>query len=247
MAFSLDTVKAAVLQIIEKEPHKLLDIGSGDGKLLAAIAEKFPNTDLHACDYTGAFMKFDRCTLTVANIDIDPLPFPDNSFDVVTITEVIEHLENYHRVIREIHRILTPSGTLIITTPNILNLKSRASFLKTGFWNLFGPLPLDHKNLESTAGHITPVHFYHLSYSLRHAGFSNISLGKDKTQKSSLFLLILLYPMIILWRLNFLRIETKKYQTVNENNLATTKEVNSYNALVGRSILVTAKKTNSDL
>lgn len=46
------------------------------------------------------------------------LPFKDNSFDIVLSTEVIEHVDNQDKAIKEMFRVLKGSGTLVITTPN---------------------------------------------------------------------------------------------------------------------------------
>ena len=45
------------------------------------------------------------------------LDIPDESFDVVISTEVLEHLFNYDEVLSEIRRVLRPNGKLFITTP----------------------------------------------------------------------------------------------------------------------------------
>jgi SAM-dependent methyltransferase len=46
------------------------------------------------------------------------LPFPDNQFDLVWCSEVIEHLNNPAFTISEIERVLRPHGSLLLTTPN---------------------------------------------------------------------------------------------------------------------------------
>lgn len=46
------------------------------------------------------------------------LPFKSNSFDIVLSTEVIEHVENQKRAMKEMLRVLRPGGLLVITTPN---------------------------------------------------------------------------------------------------------------------------------
>jgi ubiquinone/menaquinone biosynthesis C-methylase UbiE len=46
------------------------------------------------------------------------LPFKDSSFDIVLSTEVIEHVDNQDKAIKEMFRVLKGGGTLVITTPN---------------------------------------------------------------------------------------------------------------------------------
>jgi len=46
------------------------------------------------------------------------LPFSDNSFDVVLCTEVIEHVEDQDRAVKELVRVLKEGGVLVVTTPN---------------------------------------------------------------------------------------------------------------------------------
>lgn len=57
------------------------------------------------------------------------LPFPNNSVDVVICTEVLEHLTLGTPLVREMSRILKPTGYAIISVPNIVSLKSRIKVL----------------------------------------------------------------------------------------------------------------------
>jgi 2-polyprenyl-3-methyl-5-hydroxy-6-metoxy-1,4-benzoquinol methylase len=59
----------------------------------------------------------------------NPLPVPDETFDGIVSTEVVEHLENPRAVFREFHRVLQPGGWLVLTTPNQESLRSLASLL----------------------------------------------------------------------------------------------------------------------
>src|SRR6185295_4914640 len=133
-----------------------LDIGPGTGRLITLFREKF-GSQTRACDYTDQLLKLPDLKVDIVNLNRDPLPYPDNSFDVVTATEVVEHLERYRDVLREIHRVMKPGGICILTTPNVLNLNSRLRYLWFGFANLFGPLPVRNSALYSTGGHINPV------------------------------------------------------------------------------------------
>jgi len=76
-----------------------------------------------------------------------PFPFTTNSFDVVTAGEIIEHIYDTDFFLEEIKRILKPSGSLIISTPNIATLGRRLMLL-------FGINPLLETSLSNAAGHI---------------------------------------------------------------------------------------------
>jgi SAM-dependent methyltransferase len=69
-----------------------------------------------------------RCTCFDA--EKDRFPYEDNSFDLVTWCEVIEHLtENPVHTLAEIHRVLKPGGALVLSTPNASRADSIANFL----------------------------------------------------------------------------------------------------------------------
>jgi len=52
---------------------------------------------------------------------LEGLPFPDDSFDLVTCNMVVEHLPNPSQTFREFGRVLRPGGVLLIHTPNVWN------------------------------------------------------------------------------------------------------------------------------
>ncbi|MCW6037307.1 class I SAM-dependent methyltransferase [Spirulina subsalsa FACHB-351] len=49
----------------------------------------------------------------------DQLPFQDESFEVVTMLAVLEHIEYEQEILKEIKRILKPNGKLILTVPSV--------------------------------------------------------------------------------------------------------------------------------
>jgi SAM-dependent methyltransferase len=178
----------------------------------------------------------------IVDLNQQKLPYADNSFDIVTATEVVEHLERYREVLRDIFRVVRPGGLCVLTTPNILNLNSRLRFLWFGFWNLFGPLPVKNSALYSTGGHINPVSFFYLAHSLRDAGFADVSLTVDKYQRSAIPKLILLFlPLKLLGSLAW-RTEIKKYRTIDPDNAPLVRAMNSIPMLLGRTIVVSACK-----
>ena len=56
--------------------------------------------------------------LTLVQGDAMALPFEDDSFDHVVCSEVLEHLADDLKAVRELYRVLKPGGTLVVTVPN---------------------------------------------------------------------------------------------------------------------------------
>jgi len=64
-------------------------------------------------------------SMQLFNMEEDTFPYADASFDIVACCEVIEHLlMDPLRSLREIHRVLAPGGTLVLTTPNAGRLEN---------------------------------------------------------------------------------------------------------------------------
>lgn len=219
-----------------------LDIGSGTGELIGLFKERF-GVASKACDCTTDRMKLTGQAIDLIDLNREKiLPYPDDSFDVVTATELVEHLEDYRAILREIHRVLRPGGLCVLSTPNILNLNSRIRNLWFGFPVLFGPLPIGDRSLGSTAGHITPIGYFHLAHAMMEAGYSSVRLDFDKFQRSGIWKLILLYaPIRVFGALAWLK-EAGKYKTIDSGNARFVKDMNSTGLLLGRTIIVSGVK-----
>lgn len=216
-----------------------LDLGSGWGELITQINEQIEASS-YACDYTDQLMQIPGQKVDITDLNTDPLPYEDNFFDIITCTEVFEHIENYRGVIRELYRVSKPGAVAVFSTPNILNAKSRVRFLFFGFWNLFGPLRMDRNNQFDTGGHINPLSYFYLAYSLMEAGFSDVKLTVDKHQNTSWFYYILLFlPMKLFGGIDFQKEEGK---TIDDGNREIVTAMNSKDMLLGRTIIVTATK-----
>ncbi len=90
---------------------RVLDTGAGWGRFRPLFQH---------CRYFAQ----DLCTVEEWNYahvsvlsDLQQLPFPDNTFDLLISTQVLEHVNNPELAIREMHRVLKPGGSLCATLP----------------------------------------------------------------------------------------------------------------------------------
>jgi ubiquinone/menaquinone biosynthesis C-methylase UbiE len=243
---STDKILNAVVTIFQNKYKSTdigrhLDIGSGAGTLVELIRKVSPKFSSSCIDYTDELINDKTIPLDVVDLNFDKIPHPDNSFDFVSCTEVVEHLENYRLIIREAYRVTKPNGLVVFTTPNILNLNSRLRYLTYGFHTLFGPLRVNRAEAFSTGGHITPVSYFYLAHSLLEAGFSNVQISFDKKQSSAMPWLILTLPFIKLFGLITNKREVKK-NNVGLDNQDIVAPINSIDMLLGRTIVVSAYK-----
>lgn len=219
-----------------------LDVGSGAGKLIVLLRREFPAAKPRACDYRADLLALEDLQVDVADLDADPLPYPDASFDLVSCTEVIEHLRDFRGALREMHRVLRPGGVLVLSTPNVLNLRSRLRYLFFGFFNLFGPLRFGDERRHSTHGHINPVAYFYFAHALDAAGFGEISVAIDKRQRGAWLPFILLWLPLRLYAHFAMAKERNKYRTLDERNEPFIRAMNSLDILLGRTIIVGCRR-----
>jgi len=122
-----------LIQLAQETTNKAfmkgLDVGCGNGKLTEEIMKK-----------TGLFFEGvtpappSSHTLKIIKGYADNLPYPDNSFDIVTLISVFEHISPEKRLesLEEIYRVLSPKSILIVQIPNgnyPIDLHSKLPFI----------------------------------------------------------------------------------------------------------------------
>jgi SAM-dependent methyltransferase len=116
---------------------RILDAGCGYGAfVLAARAEGLDATGLDSAEFE---ISFARERLASTTPDADPsevfvlgdglaLPFPDRSFSVITLWNVLEHVPNYGSLLAEAARVLRPGGWLFGIAPNYASFRREAHY-----------------------------------------------------------------------------------------------------------------------
>lgn len=173
---------------------RILDVGAGEGYFTQLLRDR--GDDVSACDYLEdsfrvAGVPFHRADLNEA------IPLPDASFDCVVAIEVIEHVENHTRFVRELMRVVRPGGMVVITTPNILSLPSRWHFFWYGF-NDCAPTPLDPHRPDYWMQHINPISLPEILFLVERFGGELTGLHTNRIRKSARLPMALLYPLLAL-------------------------------------------------
>jgi len=216
---------------------KILDLGCGDGDYSKRLKDLgfeviSGDIDLARFKYKNE-IEFKHCDIT------KELPFADNTFDYVLLAEVVEHLRNPYIVIPEINRIIKENGSLVISTPNILNLKSRSRFIFEGGYEYFREPPLDQvKNPGEVIFnlHLVPYRFQELEYLLSASGFKVRDIFASVYEG---FELGFLYPVILLqaWLKEMRPIKAGGINYKRINKILLSKEL-----IFGRHLIIRAVK-----
>lgn len=140
----------AALEILPRNRPVILDAGCGDGELLSRTQET-GNLVL------GTDISLEACRLSAARVgsagiiqaDLCSLPFRRSVVNAVCLIDVIEHIPVPGQALKEIYRVLSHDGVLIMTTPNgfplcLARLEDRAKGRRSGgqwqpYDHLFSP------------------------------------------------------------------------------------------------------------
>jgi len=181
----------------------LLDAGAAYGFFLKVAEPFFDGIGLDISPYAADAAKREfNASVNVG--DIEQTDFPNSSFDVVVMWDIIEHIINPVKALKEVYRVLKPGGYLFVSTDDAGNWLPR--LLGHRWWALAAPLHLCHfskRGLEvacERAGFERPSFFsdprhYTIPEIIKHFGVSyqssllnNIgnTLGKTFLKKMSL-------------------------------------------------------------
>ena len=110
----------------------VLDVGCGlayGTALMAASAATIKGIDYDQSTLDDNKERYsDIKNISFERVTVPPLPYPDNSFDVITTFQFIEHIHKRYEFMKECIRVLKPGGKLYITTPNTKRSLARNPF-----------------------------------------------------------------------------------------------------------------------
>ncbi|MCX5680362.1 MAG: methyltransferase domain-containing protein [Candidatus Omnitrophica bacterium] len=234
--FLLETV----INIFANLPKgKVLDLGCGDGEFAKKLKDL--GFDVVASDMDQNRFKYHKNIIFQASNLEKELPFEKKQFNYVLLLETIEHVYNPDFVIGEIGRVLRSGGTLILSTPNILNLNSRVRFLFEGNFVFFREPILDYCKVFPSGlqnMHLIPWRFQELEYLLfkNHLLVENIYTDLMKPSLKFLWFLLALPIKFASWH--------KERRTAKKGGIIDYRRINkillSKELLFGRHLIIQA-------
>ena len=183
----------------------IIDFPAGNGitsKIIKDIGAVPLSFDLFPEYFNIEGLKCER-----ANIS-KKLPIENKIADALICQEGIEHFTDQFKALKEFNRVLKPGGTLLITTPNYSNLRAKLSYLLSEserFNSIMPPNEIDSIWMskqditeEFYFGHIFLIGIQKLRVLAKLAGFKIRKIHFTRLKSTSLILLFIFYPFILI-------------------------------------------------
>lgn len=166
-----------------KKGERILDLGCGDGFYLFLLSNLDLSLNLYGADYDKNALNSARKNLDLGKVNfvyadlMKKLPFPNNFFDGIVMSEIMEHLPDDIKGMREVKRVLKKTGRLLLSVPHInypflwdpINWILQRTFkthIRSGFW---AGIWNQHLRIYSEEN---------LTFVLKQVGFRNIKIVK---------------------------------------------------------------------
>jgi demethylmenaquinone methyltransferase/2-methoxy-6-polyprenyl-1,4-benzoquinol methylase len=108
--------KRAANTVASWRPVKIVDLATGTGDLALALQKKLPEAEVTGVDFVPEMLELAQRKGVRQTVlaDAMKLPFPDASFDCVTIAFGLRNMENWRGALTEMSRVLRRDGHLLV-------------------------------------------------------------------------------------------------------------------------------------
>ena len=108
--------KCAANIVARWRPGKIVDLATGTGDLALALQKKLPDAEVTGVDFLPEMLELAQSKGVRKTVlaDAMKLPFPDASFDCVTIAFGLRNMENWRDALVEMSRVLKRDGRLLV-------------------------------------------------------------------------------------------------------------------------------------
>lgn len=176
--------KLNLINSLQQSKGHILDIGAGTGDFLFVAKENgWQITGIEPSDKAKSIAQKKGVSFVDTTSELN-----SHSFDVITMWHVLEHVPDLDFQIKELKRLLKPSGSLIVAVPNFKSFDAK----------YYGPF---------WAAYDVPIHFWHFSKKAIQSLFAkeNIKLEKVQPMKFDSFYVSLLSEKYKTGKMNFVK------------------------------------------
>ncbi len=114
---------------------RILDVGAATGFFLDIARQKgWDTAGVEPADFAAALGR--KKGLDVRTGTLQDVEFPENSFDVVALWDVLEHLSDPRKAVSDVRRLLKPGGLFAFNTPDVDSLWAKSMGMN---WHLIVP------------------------------------------------------------------------------------------------------------
>lgn len=125
-------------EMVKREPRRALDLGCASGMLGASVKKRYPRAEVWGVELdplaaAQAAKRLDRAMC--ANLDranFEELGFPKGGFDLVFLADVLEHLYDPWKLLRDLRAYLTSDAQVVASLPNVRNFEVMRDALING-------------------------------------------------------------------------------------------------------------------
>ena len=136
-------------ELVPPHTQALLDVGCGTGRLGGSLKTlgipRVVGVESNPRAAAEARAMLDE--VVVADIEKDPLPFADGSFDCIVYGDILEHLVDPWTTLHSQRRLLTPAGAVVVSIPNVAYWRNVVDILR-GRWEYTASGTLDATHLR---------------------------------------------------------------------------------------------------
>jgi demethylmenaquinone methyltransferase/2-methoxy-6-polyprenyl-1,4-benzoquinol methylase len=102
--------------VVTWRPDKIVDLATGTGDLALALQKRLPDAEVTGVDFLAEMLELAKRKGVRQTVlaDAMKLPFPDASFDCVTIAFGLRNMENWRGALAEMSRVLRRDGHLLV-------------------------------------------------------------------------------------------------------------------------------------
>lgn len=133
-----EKARVEILPLLPERVNKVLEIGCATGETLLWLRQH------KGCEWLGGVEYYEDAAdiaqdkldwLVQGNIEAIDLPLEPDTLDLILCLDVLEHLFDPWRIVREISTLLKPGGALIISIPNVRHHSVLKQLLLDGRWD----------------------------------------------------------------------------------------------------------------